>query len=188
MAFRKTITRTGGKTWNTSRQLNMSRRSVITLCIVIFALIIGGIIGVIALQLHIRDSANKSGIVTNPGYETLLPTGKSIKTLGGWERISPPQSDPVFAYSDYIGTTSVSVSEQPLPASFKNDTTSQVADLAKKFNATKKITAEDTTVYLGTSAKGPQSAIFVKGDLLVLIKSQENIKDDAWVKYITSLQ
>jgi len=129
-----------------------------------------------------------TAIITNPGYNTVLPEGKSINSLGGWERISPPNTEPVFAYTDTIDGVSVSVSQQPLPESFKADVTGKVSELAEKFNATKKITADAVTVYLGTSAQGPQSAIFTKDNLLILIKSQENIKDDAWANYIKSLR
>lgn len=122
-----------------------------------------------------------------PDYETVLPAGKSIRELGGWKRVSPPEKEPVFAYADVIDGVSVSVSQQPLPASFKRDTDNQVAELAKKFNATHKIDGNDSSIYVGTSAKGPQSVIFTKGDVLVLIKSQKKINDTAWTAYAQSL-
>lgn len=153
----------------------------------IFAVFILGVV-VSALVINARVPRTDTGILTNPGYETVLPSGKSIKKLGGWERVSPPASDPVYAYADRIDTVSISVSEQPLPESFKSDTAGKVAELAKTYNATKKVTADAVTVYIGTSAQGPQSVIFVKNDLLVLIKSQKNIKDASWTDYITSLR
>lgn len=123
-----------------------------------------------------------------PTYTALLPVQKSISDLGGWTRVSPPDKDPVFAYRDTIDGTAVTVSQQQLPASFKGDTANQVADIAKKFNATSQLDINGTTVYIGTSAKGPQSAIFAKRDLLILIKSQKTMSDAAWSTYITSLQ
>jgi hypothetical protein len=156
---------------------------------IVAVIIIGIVVGLIIHQHNVNKTAinNSAKIITNPGYQTILPEDATISQLGGWERISPPNSDPVFAYADKIDNVVISVSEQPLPASFGSDVDGQVAELAKKFNATNKITAGDTTVYLGTSAKGPQSAIFVKINLLVLIKSQGKINDDAWVKYIKAL-
>jgi len=133
------------------------------------------------------QSADAHKIINNPGYQTVLPDGVSIGALGGWERVSPVGSDPVYAFNDKIAGTSISVSEQPLPKTFEGEVGSQVAELAKKFNATNKISAGDTTVYLGTSAKGPQSAIFIKINLLVLIKSQSKISDDAWIQYVKAL-
>ena len=122
-----------------------------------------------------------------PDFQTVLPGTKSINELGGWERISPPEKDPVFAYVDSIGDVPISISQQPLPAAFRSDVDGQVAELAKKFNATTKIDADGTKVYVGTSAKGPQSAILTKNGVLILIKSQSKIDDAAWAEYVKSL-
>lgn len=119
-----------------------------------------------------------------PKYRTVLPDGKSAEELDGWQRVSPPGSAPVFAYEDSIGGVAISVSQQPMPDSLSGG---QVAELAKKFNATNELKAGGTTAYLGTSAKGPQSVIFAKADLLILIKSEENIGDKQWIAYINSL-
>lgn len=122
-----------------------------------------------------------------PQFSTILPSGKPINQLGGWSRVSPPNTDPVFAYNDKIGTTPVNVSQQPLPDSFNSDVDGKIADLAKKYSAEVQITAGSTKVYIGTSSKGPQSVIFSKNNLLILIKSQEKIDDKDWSKYIESL-
>jgi len=120
-------------------------------------------------------------------YQTILPSGKSIDSLGGWKRVSPSKADPVYAYVDKIGDTPINVSEQPLPQSFIGDTDDNVAELAKQYNATTKIDANGIKVYIGSSAKGPQSVIFTKNSLLILIKSDQKIDDAAWVSYIKSL-
>lgn len=134
-----------------------------------------------------KGSSDPTGSVNVPQYQTVIPDGTSIAQLGGWKRISPPENDPVFAYADKIGGVAIAVSQQPLPASFKGSVASSVAELAKGYNATVKVEAKDTTAYIGTSAKGPQSVIFTKKDLLILIKSQQKISNDDWSKYITSL-
>lgn len=123
----------------------------------------------------------------SPEYQTILPGDKSISELGGWKRISPPEKEPVFAYADRINDVPISVSQQPLPSSFRSDIPNRVADLAKKYNATTEIAVGNTTVYIGTSVKGPQSVIFTKKDLLILIKSQKKIENSAWGEYIQSL-
>ena len=46
-----------------------------------------------------------------PSYDTLLPENKSIDQLGGWTRISPPDRNPVYAYTDQIGSTKIIVSQ-----------------------------------------------------------------------------
>lgn len=136
-----------------------------------------------------QDSQNNtSEILENLEYQTVLPESKSITQLGGWKRVSPPDSDPVYAYTDKINDIAISVSQQPLPDSFKQGgVDGKVADLAKKFNATTSFDAGTTTAYIGTSAKGPQSVIFTKNSLLILIKSQANIDEAAWIRYVKSL-
>lgn len=146
-------------------------------------IVLGAVVIVVIAALII--SHFNSG--NTPTYHTVLPGGKSANELGGWRRVSPPGKDPVFAYDDEINNVPISVSQQPLPASFKTETASHVADLAKSYNANTKVNAGDTTVYIGTSSKGPQSVIFAKENLLVLIKSQKSIDNNAWTEYIQSL-
>jgi hypothetical protein len=123
-----------------------------------------------------------------PEYATMLPAGKTAADFGGWTRISPPNINPVFAYSDMIGNISISVSQQPLPDSFKPDIDDQIREFAKSYNANQKITVGETNIYIGTSAKGAQSVIYSKNDLLILIKSSAVVSDDQWATYINSLQ
>lgn len=167
----------------------LQKRVAVLSCVaIIFAVTLGGMT---LRQQHTRQEEaannNRSTPVENVEYQTVLPEGKSISDLGGWERISPPGSDPVFAYTDTIDDVPVSVSQQPLPASLQGSTDDQIDELAKKFNANNKITSGNTVVYVGTSAKGPQSAILTKNSLLILIKSQKKIDDSAWAAYAASL-
>jgi len=120
-----------------------------------------------------------------PTYKTLLPQGKNIKDLGGWIR---PGNKSVYVYLDRIDNVAINVSQQPLPEDFRNDVEQQVDDLAMAENATEKITVGSINVYIGTSAKGPQSVFFAKENLLVLIKSASKIENDQWARYINSLQ
>ena len=146
------------------------------------------IIGVIVASLLIWRGLADVNTGLRPDYKTALPSGTSIEKLGGWERVSPPGKDSVFAFTDKIGDVSITVSEQPLPASFKSDVSGKVAELAKAYSATNILDAKGTKAYIGTSAKGPQSTIFTKNELLILIKSQAKISDDAWIAYINSLK
>lgn len=123
-----------------------------------------------------------------PKYSTALPAGKTIQQLGGWARVSPPGRSPVYAYVDKVGDVRVDVSEQPLPANFKNNTDDQIAQLAQNFSANDKVMAGDTAVYIGTSAEGPQSVILTKKKLLILIKSTSFITNEQWISYVNSLQ
>jgi hypothetical protein len=123
-----------------------------------------------------------------PDYSTVAPAEKDIDSLGGWTLISPPNSDPVYAYADKIGNVSISVSQQPLPDDIKEDVDKGIAQLARGFNANEKITIGETIVYIGTSGDGPQSIIFTKNNLLILIKSTDKINSDLWANYINSMR
>ncbi|QQS70950.1 hypothetical protein IPP92_01465 [Candidatus Saccharibacteria bacterium] len=117
----------------------------------------------------------------------MLPAGKSIADLGGWTRVSPNSADPVFAYADTLDGSQIIISQQPLPDSFQSDPEGHIAELAKDYNASEKISTTNTTVYIGDSIKGPQSVIFTKSKLLILIKSSVKHSNDSWIRYINSL-
>lgn len=123
-----------------------------------------------------------------PGFDTLLPAGKTAEDFGGWTRVSPSDRNPVYAYADTVGGVSISVSQQPIPDSFKSDLAGSVEQLSESYSASRTFQAGSIMVHIGKSAKGPQSLIFTKGDLLVLIKSASTISDDDWKTYIASLR
>jgi hypothetical protein len=134
-----------------------------------------------------NSKATPSQQIITPPYATILPSNSTIESLGGWKKVSPPEAEPVYAYSHTIDSVDITVSEQPLPESFKTDIDSQLADLAKKFNANDQLETPNATAYIGTSANGPQSVIMTKNKLLILMKSQKKIEDSSWVRYINSL-
>lgn len=159
---------------------------------VVLVLLIGSLVTILlirqyALAKDARNSNSLSDSVESLEYQTILPKGKPITDLGGWKRVSPEGSDPVFAFADKIGEVPISVSQQPLPQSFIGNVDTKVAELAKTYNATAKIEAGAITAYIGVSSKGPQSVIFTKNSLLILIKSDQKIEDSAWAEYIKSL-
>lgn len=153
--------------------------------------------GVLGLSFFKADPpTDKDGVASEtlgavnqkPQFKTILPLGKSIGQLGGWARVSPPDKDPVFAYVDEVDSVRLRVSQQELPESFKKDTAAKLAELAAQFNANKKLAVGDTTVYVGTSIKGPQSVVLSKKDLLILINSDSGLTDKQWNDYIWLLQ
>lgn len=135
-----------------------------------------------------EKSSTIAGSQTEPTYSTVIPSGKSITSLGGWKRVSPDDRDPVFAYADKINNVTINVSQQPLPSDFKKDTSNKVADLAKAYGATHEVKIGSNSMFIGSSADGPQSAILTKNDTLILMKSTGKIPDDAWASYVKSLQ
>jgi hypothetical protein len=131
----------------------------------------------------LKPATNQS----EPSYDVVLPRQRTVEDLGGWKRISPANNDPVFAYSDMIGEVQISVSQQPIPKPFLGNIEASVKQLADSYSATIVLEAGEIKAYLGRSARGPQSVIFVKDNVLVLIKSQKPISQSDWIKYITSL-
>lgn len=168
------------------------------LAIVVLLLVTVGYTGTLLMQKKntVTDIKGAATTATNetdlernakPKFPTVIPSGKSIEKLGGWTRISPEGRVPVYAYADKLSGIAIRVSEQELPANLEGDSEG-VQKLAADFDATQKLTAGDTTAYIGTSAKGPQSVIFTKNKLLILITSDKKIDTEHWTTYISSLQ
>lgn len=123
-----------------------------------------------------------------PTFTTVLPNGKTSEDFGGWRRVSPSDRNPVYAYPDTLAGVSIIVSEQPIPDDFKSDLTGSIEKLSDGYSAGRTFDVDGTLVHIGKSAKGPQSLIFIKRDLLILIKSSSTISDDQWKTYIKSLR
>lgn len=164
-----------------------SKKTIKIAAISLFALILSGLV-VAFIVASVQDSNSSKTSSVQPDFEALLPQGKTIEDLGGWQKLTPPNSAPYYVFADSIESVGISVSQQTLPETFKTDTAQSIRELAKGYSATEELTANEVKAYLGTSAKGPQSVIFTKNGLLVLIKSQANIKNDAWVAYIKTLE
>lgn len=135
-----------------------------------------------------KNNGQQSLTKGTPDYATVLPTGKTIRDLGGWTLVSPTGRDPVYAYIDKIGNMQINVSQQPLPKEFKPDTAEKIEKLAKEYGASEKLTVGNTIVHIGTSEKGPQSVIFYRDDLLILMKSSVRIDNGEWATYVNSLR
>ena len=133
-----------------------------------------------------KSTTNKTSLVRGtPDFSILSPDGKSVQDLNGSIRSDNKQ---LFVYVDKIGNVQINVSQQPLPNEFKTDTDQQIEQLAKSYKANGKITVGSILVHIGASIKGPQSVIFTKNNLLILIVSSDSIKNDRWARYINSLQ
>jgi hypothetical protein len=125
----------------------------------------------------------------NPDFDTVLPVGKTIEDLGGWGRVSPPDRDPVYAYSDTLASVHIVVSEQKVPSDFSSDVPGHLSRIAKQFGASKKLTTTDGAIlYLGTAANGSQSIVTSKNGLLILMRSTSVIGDQIWNDYVFALE
>lgn len=164
-------------------------RSKKALIIIALSLLTLGIISVTIGAVATKNASleSKSSTSSAPDFDPILPQGKTIEQLGGWQRLTPPNNAPYYVFTDSVNSTQITVSQQVLPESFKSNTAQSIQDLAKNYSATEELSVDNGKVYIGTSTKGPQSVIFTMNGLLVLIKSQGTIKNEAWVAYIASL-
>ncbi len=120
-------------------------------------------------------------------FDLLFPPKKSIENTEV-VLVSPPENDPVYAYTDELKKTTIKISQQQLPASLQADSSYSVKELAASFNATDRIQIDAYTVYHGINEKdGVQSLIFAKSDRLVFIVSPQKLDDDTWAAYISRL-
>lgn len=147
-------------------------------------------LGLFGLGFGVYQANSSQAEIGNdkPNFTTLLPKGKTIEQLGGWEKLTSPNGDAFYVFVDNVRGVSVNVTQQRMPGKFKGDLTNKMTELARAYNANNKIDVDGTKVYIGTSAKGPQSVLFVKDDVLVLMKSWATISDSDWIAYIRSLQ
>ena len=139
------------------------------------------------VMLALWSPWHSNGSSTAPTFSSVTPRNTDIKALGGWQKLTPPDGSSVYIYSDTIDGIAVSVSQQSLPKSFKTNVAAKVAEMAKGYNATTEIPAHGTKAYIGTSGDGPQSVLFTKNDVLILIKSRAVVANDSWSAYINSL-
>lgn len=165
---------------------SISKRSKIILLLAGLVLLIGGIsYGIVSLQ---PKRSEKSASQVTPSFPTLIPKNSTIDELGGWQALTPPSGETIYVYVDTVDGALLNVSQQRLPESFKANPANAVKDLAKAYNATTTVDAAGISVYIGTSANGPQSVIFTKDTVLILIKSDKKIQDSAWISYVRSLE
>lgn len=124
-----------------------------------------------------------------PNFTPLLPKGESINTLDGWQKLTSPDGDVFYAFVDTISGVTVNVSQQQLPGKFKNNLDNSMVAMARAENLNTRLEAANgVKIYLGVSAKGPQSVMFTKNDVLVSMKSWATISDADWITYINSLE
>lgn len=153
-------------------------------------IIVSSAYGVVQIKKHTADSSSDGkGVLSDqtekPTFEYSLPKGEESNAEG---EVKFDAQKKVVNFRDSIGSTMITVSQQPLPAGFENDTEAKVKKLAEEFSAKDVLVNANPTAYLGTDEKGPQTVIFAKKDLLVFIQSAKQIDKNDWAEYITNLQ
>lgn len=149
------------------------------------------ILGVVGLLFGILrvNALNSDESALRPNFTPVLPHGKTIDQLDGWQKLTPPNGGTsYYAFNDTLAGVSIVVSQQVLPGKIKNNPDNEMVDIARATNLTVKFKANDTQVYLGNNAKGPQSVMFTKNGLLFNIKSWSEIQNADWIGYINALE
>ncbi len=140
-------------------------------------------------NLQVNSGGGTGGVLRdNPKYQTLLPAGKSIQSLGGWYKTNTTRTGDTHIYSDSINGVKIIVSEQPLPQSYLADPAQKLAVLANSYRAGYKVVSGGTTLYFGTANDKSQYVIFQKSNLLFIVTSSGKIPYAGWEAYIASLQ
>lgn len=123
-------------------------------------------------------------VAAKPDFSTIKPTTTDNQAT----ELRYDTEKKLASYNDVLDNVAITVSQQPLPASFKDSPTTSVENLAKQMNANDKISTSDTTAFAGISIKGPQTVVFTKNDLLIFIIADKKIDTLKWSKYIESMQ
>lgn len=174
-----------------SRKLKLPkwpRKVYITAGCVLLVLLIGGFVYNRLIHTSPHKPASKSYTSSKlekgtPNFTTLLPAGKTIEDFGGWTRTGPPTASPVYGYADKIGDIAITVNEQPVPDSLKK--AGEIEKLTEAYSH--KVAVEGVNIYIGTSAKGPDRAIVIKNNLLIIITADGHPTDQEWADYVGSL-
>ena len=158
---------------------------------VIAVVIVLNIVAVSVIKKHNNSaikgaSTGANGKSSSPDYKPVLPSGSAANTTSG--KLSYDSEKKVTSYTDKIGDSQITISEQPLPPDFKDNPDGRVEIFAKNANFNDLIQYNGGRAHIGTSIKGPQSVVFHKDGLLIFLKSDKKILNADWVKYINSLQ
>lgn len=159
----------------------------ITITLIVFGSILLLLIAVIIL-LTLNAKKTPASQTQAPPFSALLPQGKTDKALNG-KTITAPGGEQTYQFSDIVDGIAINVSEQKLPASFSSDgSNGALKKFAEGFNATAMLTVDGVTVYTGTSAQGPEWAIFARKDLLIIIRATSTLSDTSWKHYISAMK
>lgn len=120
--------------------------------------------------------------VEKPTYAVTKPSSTEA------EQVKFDSEKKVASYGDKVNGITVVVSQQPLPASFKEDPFGQLEKIATSFSATESFAVNDFKVFIGTSAKGPQSLLLIKDKKLIFLRSDSKIPNADWVTYIETMK
>lgn len=159
------------------------RNKLIFLIILTLAIIISaGLVLKAALNRSHQSKSFVNTMLASPNFHVLKPADNPTVTL------APLKGDHAFSFDDKIAGIAVTVNQQPLPSDFKANPAQALADFAKTLQTTTKFGAGSVTAYTGKTARGEQTTVFVKNDLLLFITSKQSLSNDQLANYINLLR
>lgn len=172
-----------------------NKKPIVLTGVAIIIVVLAAFLAFRATGNDVKSNGEVQGAVTSnisigvtPSFPVLTPNGNGVDDLGGFANIAPKDTPPVYAYTDAIGEKKIKVSQQQLPDALRTDQAAKLKELAQGFNANTPLEIGDNTAYIGASAKGAQSVVYIKGENLVLIASDDTIPNAEWVTYIGNLR
>lgn len=173
-----------------SARQKFSRKSLLIGSLALILIVAGIVVG--NKYLLNDNKPSKSGVLAtdgaseftnDPKFEIVKPKGRDIAR----EKIVYDPKRNFAKYEDDINGTPVTVSQQPLPETFKADPASGAAKVAKDFGATEELLFEQQKMYYGIDEKGPQTLIFTKNNLLVFIATSKEVEKQSLQVYAGNL-
>lgn len=171
--------------------LNLPRKITVSLAALAVLLVL--VAGINKLNNKQDVSSDTGGAATGtaanavkPEFNSLVPEGKDSDFEASKVRYDSEKK--VASFEDTIIGVGITLSQQQLPENFKSDPEAEVQKIAENFGAREVIYAGEVKAFSGVSAKGPQTVIFSKHDLLIFIKSNEKLDKDGLIQYIIDLK
>ncbi len=140
-------------------------------------------------QASDKDESSVLGgtTVAKPSFAPIVPGGSVAETVDG--RVAYDAEKQVVSYQSKVASgTTVTVSQQKSPESFKSNPDFELKKLAEQFSANQTLQVGGAVAYLGTSTKGPQTVVYYSNELLIFLFSTEKLSSSDWEEYIASLE
>ena len=116
-------------------------------------------------------------------FDMVLPRGRDIPQ----DKIFYDAKRNFARYDDEINAVKASISQQPLPETFKDNPDDNVKRIAADFAATEKLSIDNQNMYYGRDENGPQTLILTKKGVLIFINTPKLVEIEALKLYAYNL-
>jgi hypothetical protein len=127
-------------------------------------------------------TAVNGAVTEEPTFSLVYPAGKSRESLENVTRKSPG-GDVIHTFKDTLNNTGIEVTMQEKPESF------DLEKLAEDNYLANRIQVDSNIIYHGQDdTTGAQFLVTTKNNVLIFIRADQPLADDAWAGYYLSLQ